>query len=708
MANRKSILQIEIEGQDKLDKVIDTQEKMADSWEDLQDRVAEYNRLVGDTPTDSLSNVETILERLLEKMEEKNNLIDRSNILQREEALLEEKNAAAVEKQLQAAIKAREKKDKELTKFQKTLKKGGQELDKIVGSTLKISKNVIATTASLAKWGVLAGVGIGGGGFFGFGAMANSSGNIRKESQGVGEKTGALESARINYKKLLDNPDALIKKISDDKSDLSNWNLRKLTGIDNNKLAGMPSTDIINQMLPEVKRIADGLDPRMAANRSVLDSKGLQQFSTDEIRRIREMSTGEVNDLVKNTKKDAMAFGIDDESNKKLQSTAIQFDRATKDIENSFKRLLVQLADPITQLSGALTTDIKLAIDSGKAARVIGTVAKKLEEAANYLVSDKAKQDFSDFSNRVGRAATAIESFVDKVNRVAEFFGLGAEKVPGETRHGLGESAVTIGKSAATGLVAGVKESVQAKVAETGFGYHGMFKPMWGKEYAKGAPAEPPAENASNVEGFNKYHQIIKQRESGGKPLLISTTGAIGTMGTLTSTLGKPGYGIKPFPVPQDIKDRIKQQRKVLGSGGDRKSRDPVLNDWLLANKDKLEEFGKQYFDAMMKIFHDPVKAAGAYNQGVGTMHKAGNNVNALPEEGRKYAKFMEASLRSGGLTKASQPKKGGLYHSEHENTGGFYRGNPKGNLNVKATSKIVIDNRTGTDVTVSAGALAG
>ena len=131
---------------------------------------------------------------------------------------------------------------------------------------------------------------------------------------------------------------------------------------------------------------------------------------------------------------------------------------------------------------------------------------------------------------------------------------------------------------------------------------------------------------------MSKYTDIIEQIESGGRYDLISKTGAIGSMQVLPSTLANPGYGITPFYVPIHI-------RQLIRDNGSGEAKNPILKNWLRANSYTLKQFGVQYYEAMLKATGNPVSAAAAYNQGLGTLQdvKGDYNNNNFPLEGRNY-----------------------------------------------------------------------
>ena len=141
---------------------------------------------------------------------------------------------------------------------------------------------------------------------------------------------------------------------------------------------------------------------------------------------------------------------------------------------------------------------------------------------------------------------------------------------------------------------------------------------------------------------MSKYTDIIEQIESGGRYDLISKSGAIGSMQVLPSTLTKPGYNITPFYVPKYI-------RELINSNGQGAAKSPILRNWLRANHANLKAFGDKYYEAMLKATNDPIQAAAAYNQGLGTLNQVGRDYTspAFPVEGRNYAVKFQSMLNA-------------------------------------------------------------
>lgn len=101
--------------------------------------------------------------------------------------------------------------------------------------------------------------------------------------------------------------------------------------------------------------------------------------------------------------------------------------------------------------------------------------------------------------------------------------------------------------------------------------------------------------------------EAIRQVESGGRPGLVSSAGAEGTMQVMPNTQTNPGYGVTPA--------RDKSQAE-------------------------LERVGRDYYAAMQKQYGNDTLASIAYNMGPGATDawlKKGGNFKDLPAETRDY-----------------------------------------------------------------------
>jgi hypothetical protein len=101
--------------------------------------------------------------------------------------------------------------------------------------------------------------------------------------------------------------------------------------------------------------------------------------------------------------------------------------------------------------------------------------------------------------------------------------------------------------------------------------------------------------------------EAIKQVESGGRPGLVSSAGAEGTMQVMPNTQKNPGYGVTP------ARDNSQQE---------------------------LERVGRDYYSAMQKQYGNDTLASIAYNMGPGATDswlKKGGNFKDLPQETRDY-----------------------------------------------------------------------
>jgi hypothetical protein len=118
-------------------------------------------------------------------------------------------------------------------------------------------------------------------------------------------------------------------------------------------------------------------------------------------------------------------------------------------------------------------------------------------------------------------------------------------------------------------------------------------------------PAAPQTYRPTAAGGVSP--EAIKQVESGGRPGLVSSAGAEGTMQVMPNTQTDPGYGVTP------ARDKSQQE---------------------------LERVGRDYFAAMQKQYGNDTLASIAYNMGPGKTDDwlaQGGKFKDLPAETRDY-----------------------------------------------------------------------
>ena len=629
--------------------------------------------------------------------------------------------AIALDKAWDKSAKGIDKPTKKISSFERQLKRAGRGMDQLVTKSAAIAKNIASAGLNAAKWGLLAGAGIGGAGMFGFGAFAGGIGNARKQAQGLGVGTGELDSAAVHLTKVFDDATKTLADIAASKGDVANWQLSRITGKGRGELSGMSSGEIMADMLPKLKRVVDSIPASQMSSSGVLKSKGLEGFSLGELQRIRQMSEQEIKSAADDFKKGIKSLAVPDDINKKYQDTAIQFDKASKEIETSFKRLLVELNEPIKGLSDVISKDIRLAVDSGKAAEAVKLVSKKLTEAVKYLTSDAAQKDLERFGGKLVSAAEGVEKFVDKVNGVLQFLGLKKdETVPADTKmHTPLDATVTIAKSAASGFFDELKTNAKSSW---------LFKPIGGtnEEIAKKIPQ-------GVKDGYDYLASFVSKGEGGytsanrgthGGKILVSTLDLKGldkmTIGEVKAQQaehvakhkkGDHGKGLFAVGRYQFIPGSLEAAQKGAGLK-DTDMFSPENQDKLFKAfvpkraRDYIEGRSKDHVsaaDAMAATWAsipDPLTGRSKYGHG----NKAGHSVPAT-FSALAAARDMQQTV------------KGKIANSQYANNsktdqspGQVKRpsNQSQNNIKVAATQKLIIQNKTGNDLNFVSSGLTG
>lgn len=298
--------------------------------------------------------------------------------------------------------------------------------DKIGKSTLGIAKSIGRATLGLLKWasitGIIGGL-LGGGSLFGLDRLAGSASNIRRESQGLGLSAGDLKSARINFSKFVD-VDSTLGNIADARSDLSRRWIFSAMGVDPTKGSNV---DVMSSSMKSAKHIFEqgGMTQQGA------EAHGLTQlFSMDDLRRLHAMTDREIDDSVRKQRTDRKSLDMSDKTLKSWQDLQIQLDNAGSKIESMLINKLVKLAGPIGRLSDAFTDAVGTLLDNPDLGRWIDTLADNIRKFAKYLSSDDFKSDFDIFIDGVKRAAHALGDMFDWIVSKLDLVGIHVEKEP--------------------------------------------------------------------------------------------------------------------------------------------------------------------------------------------------------------------------------------------------------------------------------------
>ncbi|EAX2303927.1 lytic transglycosylase domain-containing protein [Salmonella enterica] len=302
-----------------------------------------------------------------------------------------------------------EKATKTQTEFNR--KSGGARnfLNKASKDAKSLAGHIKDATTSLLSWGTVLGLfsGLAGaGGLWGLNHLAGNASAQRFTSMGLGTTAGGLNSAAINYQKVLGNPVGTLGAIRDSQLDLSKrWQFNAM-GVNPNQ---DPAT-----LLPQMIKSARDIFVRNGSTQQGAEAYGLTNYFTlDDLNRFKNMSDAEIDAMTKQAQKDAQRLQITDQQLKQWQDFNVQLDRSKVSIGNTFIRGLAPLAPELGKLSDAFSGAIETVLKSPELGKWIDGLSTGIRNFGNYLASPEFKNDVAAFMTGVERLATVIGKVID-------------------------------------------------------------------------------------------------------------------------------------------------------------------------------------------------------------------------------------------------------------------------------------------------------
>ncbi|KAA3565227.1 lytic transglycosylase domain-containing protein [Citrobacter freundii] len=305
-----------------------------------------------------------------------------------------------------------EKANKSQTELNKKTSGVRNFLNKASKDAKSLAGHIKDATTSLLSWGTVLGLftGLAGaGGLWGMNRLAGSASAQRFTAMGLGTTAGGLNSAAINYQKVLGNPVGTLGAIRDSQLDLSKrWQFNAM-GVNPNQ---DPAT-----LLPQMIKSARDIFVRNGSNQQGAEAYGLTNYFTlDDLNRFKNMSDAEIDAMTKQAQKDAQRLQITDQQLKQWQDFNVQLDRSKVSIGNTFIRGLAPLAPELGKLSDAFSGAIETVLKSPELGKWIDGLSTGIRSFGNYLASPEFKNDVAAFMTGVQRLATVIGKVIDWIS----------------------------------------------------------------------------------------------------------------------------------------------------------------------------------------------------------------------------------------------------------------------------------------------------
>ena len=305
--------------------------------------------------------------------------------------------------------------DKYQTLFNKHVKDGGVSFNGIGKATGKILKNVKDTTGFLLKWAGLGGV-IGGlmgtAGLFGFGGLASSASNLRRQSMGMGVTPGQLQSAQAHYGKYMD-VNATLGGINDAQTDANKRYQLSLLGISPSDIKNKSSAELLPQV---IEKMVDAFK-RYGGNRNVLEGSGLTNIMDyNTMRQLSALSPEERKKTATAFSSDSSGMDINDKSLRAMQEFSEQIEVAKKNIEAAFVTGLAPLAPQLSKLSESISNAIGIFMKNPNMGKNIEDFGHGIEAVAKYFNSAEFKNDIGSFAVQIRELGGVIKSILHPID----------------------------------------------------------------------------------------------------------------------------------------------------------------------------------------------------------------------------------------------------------------------------------------------------
>ena len=281
-----------------------------------------------------------------------------------------------------------------------------------------MATSALGFTSSLIKWasfGSIFGGLLGAGGLFGIDRLAHVVGADYKQAQGLGVKTGEMQSFGVNFGRLVD-PDALLENVANAQSDLSKrWAFNAIgvnpTGKDPAKLS--------IETLTAAKRAFE----RGGKTQQYADAVGLTTalgFSMDDLRRLSNTKEGDIARFSKDYGLDAETLKKQEETQKKWQDLSVTLTRSKLEIENVFIKALIPLIDPLAKLSTQFAHTVETLSENGTLKKWLEEFGHGIETVATYLGSAQFQGDMKTFATDVEAVSKAIVKALQWLNIIPD------------------------------------------------------------------------------------------------------------------------------------------------------------------------------------------------------------------------------------------------------------------------------------------------
>jgi methyl-accepting chemotaxis protein len=324
------------------------------------------------------------------------------------------KNIQDVKKSTDGVNKSLQESKNKQDNFNKSIRDGGKALSLLASTTASIAKNMAGSVVSLAKFVTLGALG----GGFGLAKLGESTGDERRQAQGLGISRGQLLTATTYGKPYIDT-EKVLANLADILNDQTRLIELKQVGIEDprGKNAFDVLADTLEGALEQFIKFQGQIQP--------LEQLGiLKLVDYETLRRLSILPEAERKTFFGKIRKEDPILATQDKNDAAFQNFIVNLKKASKTVEIALVNGLEKLPDPLGRLSNAIAEAIKVFLESPRLGEFIDFAIKKIQEFGEYLASDKFKKNIESFLKGIEDAADAVAGFA---KWISSFFPSTAE-----------------------------------------------------------------------------------------------------------------------------------------------------------------------------------------------------------------------------------------------------------------------------------------
>lgn len=301
----------------------------------------------------------------------------------------------------------------------------------IAKSTRDVAGNLLRITSTVLKWTGIAGIFgglVGAGSLFGIERMASSVAGGRKSAQGLGVTYGEEKAFGINYGSVVDDAHSFLSSVNEMLHDITKRGPLYNIGMTPAEFQG-DTAQVSERLLFRLKSFADRTDPNVLG--TMMNNLHLDQVtSVNGLMRLRATTYDELAKNRANYAANAVHLDLPTETQTKWKDFLNQMDTAGNSIENVFVKRLVDLQDPLINLSKSFVGLVEKIGDSGIVTNAIKSVSSELDKFAKYIGGKEFDGALKKFLANVDRLGEGLSKVADWFTVSDEYKAAHPDKYP--------------------------------------------------------------------------------------------------------------------------------------------------------------------------------------------------------------------------------------------------------------------------------------